>query len=65
MPFASRDLMTKVLPQAAIDPALIAKFCFLRTYICRWPTICYLSCPRFISNCGHCSLQITDYRGVA
>jgi hypothetical protein len=55
--------MTKVLPQAAIDPALIAKFCFLRTYICRWPTICYLSCPRFISNCGHCSLQITDYQG--
>jgi hypothetical protein len=55
--------MTKVLPHVAIDPALVAKYCFLRTCICRWPTFCHVSCPRFFSHCHPCSILITDYQG--
>lgn len=64
MPFGNRDLMTKVFPQAGIDAAQIARLCILRTYICRWPTWCgFLTCPRWISYCGRCSLLLTDYGG--
>jgi hypothetical protein len=60
MSFGNKDLMTKVLPHGVIDAAQIAKFCALRTYICRWPTFCAVSCPRFFSFCGGCSILVTD-----
>ena len=63
MPFGNKDLMTKVLPHGVIDAAQIAKLCALRTYICRWPTFCAISCPRIISVCGGCSLLITEITG--
>ena len=61
MPFANRDLMTKVLPQSAIDVAQIAKYCILHTFICRWPTFCHISCLKLFSNCGQCSLLLTEF----
>lgn len=61
MPFANKDLMTKVLPQIAIDAAQVAKFCLFRTFICHWPTLCFVSCARFISYCRGCSILITDF----
>lgn len=60
MAFGNKDLMTKVLPHGVIDVAQVAKFCALRTYICRWPTFCGVSCPRFFSYCAGCSLLVTD-----
>jgi hypothetical protein len=56
MAFRNTDLMTKVLPQLAIDAAQLAKYCLFQTHICRWPTLCHISCIRILSNCGHCSL---------
>ena len=63
MPFGSKDLLTKALPSAAIDAAQLAKLCLFRTCICRWPTFCFISCPRIISDCGRCSLLLTDIGG--
>jgi hypothetical protein len=63
MPFGSKDLLTKALPHAAIDAAQIAKLCFFHTCICRWPTFCFITCPRLISDCGRCSLLLTDIVG--
>lgn len=63
MPFANRDLNVKVMPQAAIDVAALAKYCILHTWICRWPTFCHISCYKFYSNCGHCSFLITQIPG--
>ncbi len=63
MPFGSKDLLTKALPHAAIDAAQLAKYCFFHTCICRWPTLCLITCPRLISDCGRCSLLLTDIVG--
>lgn len=62
MPFGSKDLLTKALPHAAIDVAQIAKYCFFHTCICRWPTICFITC-RYFSDCGRCSLLFTEIVG--
>lgn len=57
MPFKNRDLNVKVMP--GISAAQLAKYCLLNTFICRWPTLCHISCYRYLSNCGHCSILIT------
>jgi hypothetical protein len=59
MSFGNKDLLTKVLPQ--ISAGQFAKLCVLRTFICRSPTFCLVSCPRFISVCGNCSILITEF----
>ena len=61
MPFQNKDLMTKVLPQVAIDAAQIAKYCILHTHICRWPTLCHISCLKLFSHCGRCSIAFTEF----
>lgn len=58
MAFANKDLMTKVLPN--IDAAQIAKYCLFQTHICRWPTLCLISCIRILSNCGRCSFLFSE-----
>lgn len=60
MAFGNKDLMTKVLPHGVFDAAQIAKLCALHTHICRWPTFCGVSCPKFLSYCAGCSILITD-----
>jgi len=59
MPFKNQDLNVKVMPRTAIDVAQLAKYCLLNTWICRWPTYCHISCFRYYSHCGHCSVLIT------
>jgi hypothetical protein len=63
MAFGNRDLLTKVLPQSAIDAAQLAKYCLFRTNICRWPSLCHISCVRWFSDCGRCSMLITQITG--
>jgi hypothetical protein len=63
MPFKNTDLAVSVLPHLAFDPAKIAQFCALRTWICHWPTFCGVSCPKVISYCGRCSLLMTEITG--
>jgi len=53
--------MTKVLPQGVIDAAQLAKYCILHTYICRWPTLCHVSCLQILSHCGRCSIAFTEF----
>jgi hypothetical protein len=57
MPFGSKDLLTKAFPHAEL-----AKLCLLRTCICRWPTRCFITCPKYFS-CLRCSILITDIVG--
>jgi hypothetical protein len=63
MPFGSKDLMMKALPQCGIDPAQFARLCLFRTFICRWPTLCFVTCYKIISYCGRCSLLLTEMQG--
>ncbi len=59
MPFGNKDLMLSVLPKLGIDAAQLAKLCAFHTFICRWPTFCGVSCPRFTSYCNQCSIVIS------
>lgn len=63
MPFSNKDLMVSVLPRLGIDAAQLVKICAFRTTICRWPTFCNASCPRFISYCNACSVMVTLHTG--
>lgn len=53
MQFKTKDLLVTVLPKAEISQAELAKYCLLRTIICRNPTLCAnFSCGIATANCG-------------
>jgi hypothetical protein len=56
MQFKTKDLLVTVLPKAEISAADLAKYCLLRTVICRHPTLCAnFTCALGTQNCGFCS----------
>jgi hypothetical protein len=56
MQFKTKDLLVTVLPKAEISAADLAKYCLLRTVICRHPTLCAnFTCAGGSVNCGICS----------
>jgi hypothetical protein len=56
MQFKTKDLLVSVLPKAEISEADRAKYCLLRTVICKNPTLCAnFSCAIGTQNCGFCS----------
>lgn len=63
MPFSNKDLMLSVLPRLGIDAERLAKLCIFRTNICRWPTFCNASCPRYLSYCNACSMLVSVQTG--
>lgn len=51
MRFKTKDLLVTVLPKATVDIRDIAKICYLRTHICRHPSVCFS--PTLCGTCSH------------